>query len=89
MAQEEREKQQRRKYSPAGTRGQKMMSFRIDSDNVEFLSQQPNKGLLINKLLRKLREEWKQKRIKDFNEKVDAEERRAEAAPDRGDEYDV
>lgn len=50
---EQKEKQERvrKAYSPAGTVSQKMMSFRVDLDNVEWLSQQHNKGRYINDLI--------------------------------------
>ena len=34
-----------------GERTQKMMSFRVDCDLIEWLNQQRNKGRLINELL--------------------------------------
>lgn len=34
-------------------RTQKMVSFRLDNDLIERLNQEPNKGRLINNLLRK------------------------------------
>lgn len=39
-----------------GVRTQKMMTFRIDNENAEWLSQQPNKGRVINELIKKARE---------------------------------
>lgn len=38
----------RKAYAPKGERGQIMMSFRIDIENVEWLQQQPNKGRAVN-----------------------------------------
>lgn len=52
MSEQEKEKQQRKKYAAAGQRGQKMMSIRIDNDLVEWLNQQRNKGRYINDLIR-------------------------------------
>lgn len=52
MSETEKEKQQRKKYVAAGSRGQKMMSIRIDNDLVEWLNQQRNKGRYINDLIR-------------------------------------
>lgn len=40
-----------RKGGKHGQVTQKMMSFRIDAENVEKLEAEPNKGRLINKLL--------------------------------------
>lgn len=42
-----------RKASKHGARTQRMMAFRIDEENVERLSKEPNKGRLINELLEK------------------------------------
>lgn len=44
---EERERV-RKAYAPKGERGQIMMSFRIDVENVEWLQRQPNKGRAVN-----------------------------------------
>ena len=52
MSEQEKEKQQRKKYAAAGQRGQKMMSIRIDNDLVDWLNQQRNKGRYINDLIR-------------------------------------
>lgn len=41
----------RKSYAPKGERSQKMMSFRVDNDLAEWLSQQPNKGRYINDLI--------------------------------------
>lgn len=41
-----------RKTFEKGVRTQKMMTFRLDSDLEEKLNQEPNKGRLINELLR-------------------------------------
>lgn len=46
-------KQVRKERSANGQCSSKMMSFRIDSENVEFLNLQSNKGRLINDLLRR------------------------------------
>lgn len=46
---------ERKKRSPNGACTSKMMSFRIDAENVEFLALQRNKGGLINHLLREER----------------------------------
>lgn len=52
MSEQEKEKQLRKKYAAAGSRGQKMMSIRIDNDLVDWLNQQRNKGRYINDLIR-------------------------------------
>lgn len=52
MSEQEKERQQRKKYAAAGQRGQKMMSIRIDNDLVDWLNQQRNKGRYINDLIR-------------------------------------
>lgn len=41
----------RKEYAAAGSRSQKMMSFRVDLDNVEWLEAQANKGRYINELI--------------------------------------
>lgn len=45
------QKQQRKKRAANGAAASKMMSFRIDADNVKHLDDVPNKGRLINELL--------------------------------------
>lgn len=52
---QERKKQERRVYAEKGTRSQKMMTFRIDLENIEFLDKQMNKGRYINDLIAKAR----------------------------------
>lgn len=53
MKQENQEQQRTRKvYAQKGERSQRMMSFRLDNDLVEWLSQQPNKGRYLNDLMR-------------------------------------
>ena len=42
----------RKAFKRSDGRSQKMMSFRVDSDLMERLNQEPNKGRLINNLLR-------------------------------------
>lgn len=46
----------RKAYSPRGERGQKMFNFRCDLENWEWLQHQPNKGRIVNELIRKARE---------------------------------
>lgn len=48
---EEKTTQSRKAYAPDGQRAQKMFTFRLDSDNSEWLAQQPNKGRYINDLI--------------------------------------
>lgn len=43
---------QERKKSPKGERTQKMFSFRLDFDLIDYLDSQPNKGRFINDLIR-------------------------------------
>lgn len=41
----------RKEYAPKGQRSQKMVTFRLDLDNEEWLSHQQNKGRYINDLI--------------------------------------
>lgn len=41
----------RKAYAPRGERSQKMVTFRADLDNIEWLEQQHNKGRYINNLI--------------------------------------
>lgn len=41
----------RKEYGKHGERTQKMMSFRVDNDLIEWLESQPNKGRYINNLI--------------------------------------
>lgn len=52
----EPKERQRREYAPAGERNQKMICFRCDNENLEWLNQQPNKGRAINRLIAEERE---------------------------------
>ena len=52
---QEPKKQERRVYAEKGTRSQKMMTFRIDLENIEFLDKQMNKGRYINELIAQAR----------------------------------
>lgn len=45
----------RKEYSADGTRGQKMMAFRLDLENIEYLNTKPNKGRFINNLIAEAR----------------------------------
>lgn len=56
------QKQQRKERAANGKCTSKMMSFRIDADNVVFLEEFPNKGRLINNLLYQLREDMEKKK---------------------------
>lgn len=51
MIKEERGESVRKAYAPKGERSQKMMSFRVDLDNINWLEAQPNKGRYINDLI--------------------------------------
>ena len=42
----------RKAYAARGERGQKMVNFRCDLDNIEKLSRQHNKGRFINDAIR-------------------------------------
>lgn len=46
---------ERKPRDPNRTGTQKMMSFRLDGDLSDWLNEQPNKGRLINNLLRAYR----------------------------------
>ncbi|WP_405366731.1 hypothetical protein [Ruminobacter sp.] len=45
----------RKAYSARGEQAQKMMSFRLDYENAEYLSTKPNKGRFINDLIAQAR----------------------------------
>ena len=49
------EQRVRKEYSQRGTRGQKMLNFRCDLENYEWLQQRPNKGRTINQALTEMR----------------------------------
>lgn len=50
---EKTEKQRiKREYAKKGERNQKMMTFRLDNENAEWLNQQRNKGRYINDLIK-------------------------------------
>lgn len=51
MIKEERGDSVRKAYAPKGERSQKMMSFRVDLENIDWLEAQPNKGRYINDLI--------------------------------------
>lgn len=52
MKQEKQERERiRKQYAPNGERSQKSFTFRLDDENQEWLSQQPNKGRYINELI--------------------------------------
>ena len=49
---EEQEKERtRREYASKGSRSQKMMAFRLDLENIEYLNTKANKGRFINELI--------------------------------------
>lgn len=43
--------QDRRPYAKKGEKGQKMVTFRLDLSNLDWLQHQPNKGRYINNLI--------------------------------------
>lgn len=51
------EERVRKEYSPRGQRGQKMINFRCDLDNYNYLKEQPNRGRLLNELIKSKREQ--------------------------------
>lgn len=52
MEQKKDEKERMRKaYAKKGERSQRTMSFRLDNELEDWLSQQPNKGRYINNLI--------------------------------------
>lgn len=51
MTKKEEQQRMRRAYAAKGERNQKMMSFRVDNENLDWLEQQPNKGRYINELI--------------------------------------
>lgn len=57
MANEKVEKTRiKREYAMRGSSNQKMMSFRLDNENAEWLQKQTNKGRYINELIAKDRQ---------------------------------
>lgn len=50
------EERVRKAYSPRGSRGQKMVTFRCDFENLEYLNQQDNKGRFLNDLIKSHKE---------------------------------
>lgn len=52
MKQKENKQRSRRDYAAHGERNQTMMSFRLDNELSEWLSQQTNKGRYINDLIK-------------------------------------
>lgn len=57
MANEKVEKTRiKREYAMRGSSNQKMMSFRLDNENAEWLQKQANKGRYINELISKDRQ---------------------------------
>jgi hypothetical protein len=45
----------RKAYSARGEQAQRMMSFRLDHENAEYLNTKPNKGRFINDLIAQAR----------------------------------
>lgn len=52
---ENKNTQPRKAYAKRGESTSKMMTFRIDADNLEWLNTQPNKGRAINDLIEQAR----------------------------------
>lgn len=52
---ENKNTQPRKAYAKRGERTSKMMTFRIDADNLDWLNTQPNKGRAINDLIEQAR----------------------------------
>lgn len=52
MNSEEIKKQERKTYAKRGERSQKMVTFRLDNDLVDYLENLPNKGRFINDCIR-------------------------------------
>lgn len=48
---EEQKERVRKEYAKKGERSQKMMTFRVDNENVSWLDKQTNKGRYINNLI--------------------------------------
>lgn len=47
----EEKERTRREYASKGSRSQKMMAFRLDLENIEYLNTKANKGRFINELI--------------------------------------
>ena len=48
---QEEQQRTRKEYAKKGERSQKMMSFRVDNDLIDWLESQTNKGRYINNLI--------------------------------------
>lgn len=66
------EKQARKERAKNGEKTQKMMSFRLDSENLEWLQGIKNKGRLINDLIKRRREEERRWRYYDEDDQPDS-----------------
>lgn len=51
MKEKESKERIRKEYAHAGGRSQKMMAFRLDLENIEYLNTKANKGRFINELI--------------------------------------
>ena len=51
MIEEQEKERTRREYASKGSRSQKMMAFRLDLENIEYLNTKANKGRFINELI--------------------------------------
>ena len=51
MKEKEPKERIRKEYAHAGGRSQKMMAFRLDLENIEYLNTKANKGRFLNELI--------------------------------------
>lgn len=51
MKEKEPKERIRKEYAHVGGRSQKMMAFRLDLENIEYLNTKANKGRFINELI--------------------------------------
>lgn len=49
--QNEEQNRVRKEYAPRGQRGQRMLNFRCDLENYEYLQAKPNKGRYLNQII--------------------------------------
>lgn len=67
----EKEKQTRKGYARKGERTQKMMTFRVDADVQEILTNVANKGRLLNDLVK---EWWRSRNLEEHDYHPDEDE---------------
>lgn len=65
------EKQTRKEYARKGERTQKMMTFRVDADVQEILTNVANKGRLLNDLVK---EWWRSRNREEHDHHPDEEQ---------------